>query len=125
MKTITEQLNIKEFPFGIIDKNYNIIYKEYDDKYWCKYEYDSNGWEIYYESSDGFWCKTEYDSNGKETYYESSKGLWSKYEYDSNLNEIYHETNEGVILDKRVKELTLDQIAEKFGIEVSQLKIKK
>ena len=33
--------------------------------------------------------------------------------------------NEGVILDKRVKELTLDQIAEKFGIEVSQLKIKK
>ena len=104
MKTITEQLNVKEFPFIIRNNKGDYIYIEYRDKYWCKYEYDSNGWEIYYENSDGFWIKKEYDSKGVRIYYEDS---------------------EGEILDKRVKELTLDQIAEKFGIEVSQLKIKK
>ena len=104
MKTIAEQLNVKEFPFIIRNNKGDYIYIEYRDMYWCKYEYDSNGWEIYYESSDGFWIKKEYDSKGVRIYYEDS---------------------EGEILDKKVKELTLDQIAEKFGIEVSQLKIKK
>ena len=83
MKTIAEQLNVKEFPLYIKDKNGN---------------------NIYYEDSYGLWCKTEYDSKGNEIYYEDSTGDKS---------------------DKRVTELTLDQIAEKFGIEVSQLKIKK
>ena len=104
MKTIAEQLNIKEFPFYIKDKNGDEIYCEYSNKSWSRSEYDSNRWEIYYESSDGVWIKKEYDSKGVRIYYEDS---------------------EGVILDKRVKELTLEQIAEKFGIEVSQLKIKK
>ena len=56
---------------------------------------------------------------------EESKGFWIKYEYDSKGNEIYCEDSYGYKSDERVKELTLDQIAEKFGIEVSQLKIKK
>ena len=83
MKTIAEQLNIKEFPFVIKDKNGNKIYWEDENGYWIKTEYDSKGNKIYCEDSDGY-------KNGK-----------------------------------RVTELTLDQIAEKFGIEVSQLKIKK
>jgi hypothetical protein len=82
MKTIAQQLNIKDFPFEIKDKNGN---------------------EIYYETSNGFWVKREWDENGKEIYSENSDGYWCKYEYDKNGNEIYYENSEGVIEDKRLK----------------------
>ena len=52
-KTIAQQLNVKEFPFEIKDKN---------------------GKEIYYENSDGYWIKHEYDQNGKVIYSETSIG---------------------------------------------------
>ena len=54
MKTIAQQLNVKEFPFKISDKN---------------------GKEIYNENSDGFWFKREYDSNGNQIYFEDSYGI--------------------------------------------------
>ena len=82
MKTIAQQLNIKEFPFIIKDKNGN---------------------EIYFEDSKGFWCKREYDSNGNKTYFENFTGFWSKREYDSNGNEIYYESSNGEIRDNRPK----------------------
>ena len=66
MKTIAEQLNIKEFPFVVKDKNGNVIYHENSSGYWSKVEYDSNGNEIYYENSNGYWSKVEYDSNGND-----------------------------------------------------------
>ena len=53
MKTIAQQLNIKDFPFRIRDKQGN---------------------EIYFEGSDGSWGKWEFDSAGSEKYYENSKG---------------------------------------------------
>ena len=53
MKTIAQQLNIKEFPFIINDKNGNQIYYENSNGYWVKREYDSSGNEIYYENSEG------------------------------------------------------------------------
>jgi hypothetical protein len=53
MKTIAEQLNIKEFPFVIKDKD---------------------GREIYAENSTGFWIKTEYDSTGHKIYWVNSEG---------------------------------------------------
>jgi hypothetical protein len=67
------------------------------------------------------------DNNGKEIYYEYSNGDWWKKEYDSKGNEIYYEYSNGYIIDKRPKEveLTLDEIATKFGIDVKNLKIKK
>ena len=83
---------------------------------------------IYYENSLGDWSKSEFDSNGNEIYHENSSSYWNKYEYDNNGNVIYHENSDrGIIRDKRIKqiELTLDQIAEKFGISINQLKIKK
>ena len=53
MKTIAEQLNVKEFPLKINDSNGNEIYYEDFNGYWIKNEYDSNNNEIYYEDSDG------------------------------------------------------------------------
>ena len=147
-KTIAQQLNIKEFPFEIKDKNGNEIYYEHSSGYWDKSEYDQNGkqiyyedstgyWrkseydqngnEIYYESSSGYWDKSEYDQNGNEIYYESSTGYWSKSEYDKNDKQIYYESSDGYIEDNRpnVVELTLDEIATKLNIDVNLLKIKK
>ena len=72
MKTIVQQLGIKDFPFIIKDKNGNQIYYENSDGFWTKREFDSKGNQIYYENSDGWWAKSKYDSNGNEIYYEDS-----------------------------------------------------
>jgi hypothetical protein len=53
MKTIAQQLNVKDFPFEINDKNNNRIYYEESEGYWAKKEYDSNNNIIYYEDSNG------------------------------------------------------------------------
>lgn len=53
MKTIAQQLNIKQFPFIIKDKNGNNLYYENSNGYWAKREYDELGQEIYYEDSSG------------------------------------------------------------------------
>ena len=82
MKTIAQQLNIKEFPFIIKDKNGN---------------------EIYFEDSNGWWSKSEFDSNGNPIYCEDSSRYWYKSEYDSNENLIYYENSRGEIMDKRPK----------------------
>ena len=104
-KTITQQLNIKEFPFIIKD---------------------SNGNEIYFENSQGYWIKREFDSNRNEIYCEDSYGNWYKQEYDSNGYRIYFEDSTGLIADYRPKkiEITLSEIADKFGISLNELKIK-
>jgi hypothetical protein len=103
--TIAKQLKIKDFPFIIKDKNGN---------------------EIYYERSNGYWWKREYDAHGNRTYYENSGGYWSNSEWDGNGNEIRFENSTGTIIDKRLKvmELTLQQIADALGINVTQLRIK-
>ena len=106
MKTIAQQLNIQEFPFEIKNKNGNIIY---------------------YENSNGYWRKREFNTNGNRIYFENSRGYWIKREYDTNGNQIYYEDSNGEIVDNRSKkvELTMNEIAKKFDIPVSQLKIKK
>ena len=53
MRTIAQQLNVKEFPFEIKDKNGNVIYYEDRTGFWVKREYDSNGNVIYGEDSNG------------------------------------------------------------------------
>jgi hypothetical protein len=54
MKTIAQQLNVKDFPFEIKDKNNNLIYYENSNDFWWKCEYDKNNNEIYYEDSNGY-----------------------------------------------------------------------
>jgi hypothetical protein len=75
MKPIAKQLNIKQFPFEIQDRNGNQVYIEYSNGDWAKREYDSDGNEIYFENSYGIWERSEYDSNGKRTYFETSDGF--------------------------------------------------
>ena len=53
MKTIAQQLNIKDFPFIIKDKNGRVLYHEDGAGLWCKYERDKNGNELYYEDING------------------------------------------------------------------------
>lgn len=103
MKTIAQQLGIKDFPFEIMDKNGKQIYWEDSNGFWVKYEYDSNGKLIYSETSKGYWVKWEYDSNGNEIYWENSRGYWAKWEYDSDGNRIYAENSVGVVIDNRPK----------------------
>jgi hypothetical protein len=53
-QTIAQFLNVTNFPFGIKDKNGNVIYGENSNEYWIKREYDDKGKEIRYENSDGY-----------------------------------------------------------------------
>ena len=127
-KTIAQQLKVKDFPFEIKDIKDKTIYYENSDGDWYKCERDINGNETYFKSSNGYWCKKEYDANRKIIYSEDSTGFWFKCEYDDKGNEIYYANSYGTIKDNRPKpsvELTLDEIASKFNIPISQLKIKK
>jgi len=105
-ETIAQELQVKEFPFVIRD---------------------SKGNKIYWENSAGLWYKYEYNSMQHETRWESSSGYWESREYDSKGLCVYFETSNGVVLDVRIKkvELTMDEIATKFGVDVNLLKIKK
>jgi hypothetical protein len=125
MKTIAQQLKIKDFPFIIKDKAGNEIYYETSAGYWSKSEHDAQGKEICFENSNGRWEKTERNAHGNEIYYEDSNDLWIKREYDAHGSEIYYENSYGTVIDKRPKmvELTLQQIAF-LNIKVEQLRIK-
>lgn len=95
MKTIAQQLNVKEFPFEIFDKNGNGIYSEY---------------------SNGFWVKSEYDAKGNRIYYNDSNSFWSKGKFDSKCNRIYYENSDGIIKDNRnIPEYTMEELVEKIG----------
>lgn len=125
--TIAQQLNIKDFPFEIKDKNGQTIYRETANGYWDKHEYDANGKLIRVEDSRGYWSKCQYDAQGNEIYYENSGPFWFKRQFDANGNKIYFESSKGVIIDNRPKqiELSMDEIAQKFGVDVSLIKIMK
>jgi len=73
-QTIAQELNITQFPFEIWDGKGNLIYKEWEDGFWRRMEYNSRGQQIYYDNKDNLWEKREYDDKGVETYYENSYG---------------------------------------------------
>ena len=105
-QTIAQFLKVKNFPFVIKDKN---------------------GKEIYYESSTGIWEKREYNAQGNVIYFETSTGIWEKREYNARGNAIYLENSDGYIIDKRSKpivEMTLQQLADKLGVDVKTIRIK-
>jgi hypothetical protein len=127
-KTIAQQLGVKEFPFEIKDKNGNLIYYENSDSDWWKREFDDKGNIIYYENSNGFWWKNQYDDNGNQIYYKNSTdNFWWKREFDDKGNITYYENSSGEIIDNRpkIKEVTMDEVAKAFGVDVKNLMIKK
>ena len=124
--TIAQQLKVTTFPFIVKDKDGKEIYHENYDGYWTKHEFDAQGNIIRGENSNGYWCKREYDAHSNEIYYENSNGFWTKRELDTQGNEIRYENSYGYIKDNRPKivELTLQDIADKLGINSEQLRIK-
>ncbi len=74
MKTIAQELGVKEFPFDIRDGRGNLIYREWEHGLCERWEYNSEGFEIYYETSESFWGKWERDLDGEIIYYENSRG---------------------------------------------------
>ena len=67
------------------------------------------------------------DEKGNLIYYEDSNSYWTKSQYDEKGNRICYETSNGYIVDNRPKqtvEITLDEIAKKFNIDISQVRIK-
>ena len=106
-KTICEQLGIKVKP----QEPFEILNKE--------------GLQLYYENSTGYWEKKTFNEDEQLTYWSRSSGWWEVREYDDKGSMIYNETSGGVIYDVKIRELTMDEIAEKFDISVEQLKIKK
>ena len=83
---------------------------EYRNDYFCVYDDKNN--EIYFENSAGYWWKQEFDENNNVIYFNSV---------------IPCEDSDGIIIDKRpkqVKEITLQEIANKFGVELQNLRIK-
>jgi YD repeat-containing protein len=125
-ETIAKFLKVNDFPFSIKDTNNKEIYSENSNGYWIKTEYDQDGKLIYSEDSSGFWYKIERDQNGRLIYIEDSSGYWSKTEHDQDGKLIYYENSNGIIIDKRPKiiELTLEEIADKLGLNVENIRIK-
>ena len=67
MKTIAQQLNVKDFPFEIKDKDGRLLYFEYSDGDWERREYDSNGNERYYKNSKGVIIDIRPSENAEST----------------------------------------------------------
>jgi hypothetical protein len=125
--TIAQQIGVTEFPFVVCNKNKELLYCEDEHGSWTKHIYDNQGRAIYSEDSYGYWEKNSYDANGNRTYWETSTGIYSRCEFNEDGHCIFWENKNGIQFDDRqtTVELTLDEIAEKFGIPVNLLKIKK
>lgn len=103
MQTIAQQLNIKDFPFEIKDKNGRQIYWEDHTGDWYRCEYDPNGYQTYYESSGGFCSETEYAPNGDLIYYKNSDGLIIDNRPKSEVQKaIEILTKEGMLVDGKI-----------------------
>jgi len=103
----------------IKDKNGRVIYSEFSNGVWGKYELDSQGKVIYFEDSNKYWAKYERNSQGKVIYFEDTNGYWVKREWDSQGNRIYYEDSEGEIVDNRPKHCLNKEIVidgEKFKL---------
>ena len=80
--------------------------------------YDEKGNAIYQEDSNDYWAKREYDEKGNVIYLENSKGFWEKSEYDEKGNRSYYENSRGIIIDERVRELTIEEIEKLLGYKI-------
>ena len=127
IKTIAEELNIKEFPFEVKDVDGNLIYCETSDGHWFKSNFDNNGNVIYRENSNNTWVKNNFDDNGRRTYCEYSHGYWCKWEYDNQGDVTYYESStNGVIQDNRPKPTCEGKVVDIGGkkYKLTEIKVK-
>ena len=114
----TYKVNFYDMYFEVYNERNNPIFIEHSKGSWSKSEYDELGQQIYREYSDGYWYKKEYDEKGNQIYFEDSDGYWVKSEYNEKGNQIYFENSNGEIVDKRIKELTIEEIEKLLGYKI-------
>ena len=102
--------------FEVYNEKGNMIYCE--DSNGSKWKYDEKGNVIYCEEGNGYWYKREYDEKDNVIYFETRNGYWEKWEYNEKGNVIYFENSNGKIIDKRVKELTIEEVENLLGYKI-------
>jgi|694.fasta_scaffold36856_13 YD repeat-containing protein len=124
------------YPLVTKDSKGNEIHIKDSDGYEYWNEYDENSNRIHYKDSDGSESWYEYDENNNLIHYKNSDGFEFWKEYDENNNLIHRKDSFGseawfdskgnrISNPNLVTEVTLKDIAEKFGVDVKSLKIKK
>lgn len=103
------------YPLITKDSKGNVVHRKDSDGYESWYEYDENNNEIHYKNTNGYEVWYEYDENNNIIHTKNSFG--SEAWYDSRGNRISN--------PNLVTEVTLEDIAKKFGVDVKSLKIKK
>ena len=107
------------------DENGNKLSYKNSDGYSYEYTYDKNGNELSYKDSDGCSSEHTYDKNGNKLSYKNSDGNSYESTYDENGHILTEIVNGKLIIDNRKTELTMQDIADKFNIDIDKLKIKK
>jgi hypothetical protein len=124
------------YPLITKDSKGNVVYRKGSDGFERWYEYDENNNLIHIKNSNGYEYWKEYDEKNNQIHLKASNGFERWYEYDENNNLIHYKDSEGyeVWFDSEgykipnpnlVTEVTLEDIAKKFGVDVKSLKIKK
>jgi YD repeat-containing protein len=126
------------YPLITEDSKGNVVYRKDSNGFEIWQEYDENNNRIHRKDSNGFEIWYEYDENHNIIYRKDSNGFEIWQEYDENHNIIYRKDSEGfedwtwydsegykIPNPNLVTEVTFDDIAKKFGVDVKNLKIKK
>lgn len=75
-----------------------ITYKEYDDGYWIKHDYDEAGRAVRTEDKEGAVSKKEYNDQGllvMSSYNSPSDNYWTRIDYDEKGREVRAYNNKG------------------------------
>ncbi|MDB4343510.1 hypothetical protein OAA15_00655 [bacterium] len=78
MKTIAQLLKHDFESEGLLrlhDPNGNLIYFEYSNRKWYRYEYDDQNREIYYQNSRGYYAHYEWNEEGEKIHV---KGIYDE-----------------------------------------------
>jgi hypothetical protein len=103
------------YPLITKDSKGNVVHTKNSYGYEVWYDYDENNNQRHFKASNGYEQWREYDEKNNQIHLKDSYGYetW----YDSKGNRIPN--------PNLVTEVTLEDIAKKFGVSVKSLKIKK
>lgn len=105
----------KKFPVVVFNDKGQETYREEENGYWVKREYDVQGRQIYWETNRGGWAKHQYDDAGNETYYENSDGFWFKSEFNDKGFRTYYEDSTGKVLGSKSVDSLVADATERCG----------